>query len=122
MLEPTNPAPGRPRRFLYVLPVEAGVTNLYSNWSDGLEELRLLDVPNRFNLTLIAPSFNYEPWYGDNSTDQTLWMESFIIRDLVPFGDSFAPRRTDSAALCDRLQQVGKRRSHTDPSAPQRVQ
>ena len=28
VLEPTNPAPGRPRRFLYVLPVEAGVTNL----------------------------------------------------------------------------------------------
>ena len=26
VLEPTNPAPGRPRRFLYVLPVEAGVT------------------------------------------------------------------------------------------------
>ncbi len=91
VLEPTNPAPGRPRRFLYVLPVEAGVTTLQSNWSDGLEELRLLDVPNRFNLTLIAPSFSYEPWYGDNSTDQTLWMESFIIRDLVPFGDSFAP-------------------------------
>ena len=70
VLEPTNPAPGKPRRFLYVLPVEAGVTNLSSNWSDGLEELRLLDVPNRFNLTLIAPSFNYEPWYGDNVTDQ----------------------------------------------------
>ena len=30
VLEPTNPAPGRPRRFLYVLPVEAGVTNLSS--------------------------------------------------------------------------------------------
>ena len=90
VLEPTNPAPGKPRRFLYVLPVEAGVTNLSSTWSDGLEELRLLDVPNRFNLTLIAPSFNYEPWYGDNATDQTLWMESFIIRDLVPFGDTFA--------------------------------
>ena len=91
VLEPTNPAPGRPRRFLYVLPVEAGVTNLSSTWSDGLEELRLLDVPNRFNLTLIAPSFDYEPWYGDNATDQSHWMESFIIRELVPFGDSFAP-------------------------------
>ena len=90
VLEPTNPVSGKPRRFLYVLPVEAGVTNLSSTWSDGLEELRLLDVPDRFNMTLIAPSFNYEPWYGDNQSDQTLWMESFIIRDLVPFGDSFA--------------------------------
>jgi hypothetical protein len=91
VLEPNNPVPGRPRRFLYVLPVEAGVTNLSSNWSDGLEELRLLDVPNRFNLTLIAPSFNYEPWYGDNVTDATHRMESFIIQDLLPFGDSFVP-------------------------------
>ena len=73
-----------------MLPVEAGVTNLSSNWGDGLEELRLLDVPNRFNWTLIAPSFNYEPWYGDNVTDPTHWMESYIVRELVPFGDSFA--------------------------------
>ena len=90
VLEPTNPVSGRPRRFLYVLPVEAGLTNLNSTFSDGLEELRLLDVQDRFNLTLIAPSFNYEPWYGDNVTDETFWMESFIIRELVPFGDSFA--------------------------------
>ena len=73
-----------------MLPIAAGLTNLNSPFSDGLEELRLLDVQDRFNLTLIAPSFNYEPWYGDNVTDETFWMESFIIRELVPFGDSFA--------------------------------
>ena len=90
VLEPTAPAAGQRRRLLYVLPVESGVTNLSSTWSDGLEELRLLDVPNRFNLTLIAPSFNYEPWYGDNVLDPTLWMESFVVKDLVPWGDTFA--------------------------------
>jgi len=90
VLEPKNPAPGKPHRFLYVLPVEQGLTDLSSTWSDGLEELRLLDVQNRFNMTLIAPSFNYEPWYGDNVTDPTMRMESFIINDLVPFGDTFA--------------------------------
>jgi S-formylglutathione hydrolase FrmB len=90
VLEPTNPAAGKPRRFLYVLPVEQGVTDLSSTWGDGLEELRLLDVQNRFNMTLIAPSFNYEPWYGDNVTDPTMRMESFIVNDLVPFGDTFA--------------------------------
>jgi Putative esterase len=90
VLEPTNPAPGKPRRLLFVLPVESGLTTLSSTWSDGLEELRLLDVPNRFNMTLIAPSFNYEPWYGDNVTDPTHRMESFIIDDLVPFADTFA--------------------------------
>lgn len=90
VLEPTSPVAGKPRRFLYVLPVATGVTNTSSMWSDGLEELRLLDVPNRFNMTLIAPSFNYEPWYGDSTSDPTHRMESFIVNDLVPFGDTFA--------------------------------
>jgi glucose/arabinose dehydrogenase len=90
VLEPTNPPPGTLRRFLYVLPVEAGVTNSGSLYSDGLEELRLLDVHNRYNLTLIAPSFHIEPWYGDHDNDPTRRLESFIVRDLVPFGDSFA--------------------------------
>jgi glucose/arabinose dehydrogenase/S-formylglutathione hydrolase FrmB len=89
VLEPTNPAPGKPRRLLYVLPVQAGVTDLSSTWSDGLEELRLLDVQDRFNMTLIAPSFSYEPWYGDNVLDPSERMESFIINDLVPWGDMF---------------------------------
>jgi hypothetical protein len=66
------------------------VTDLNSFYSDGLEELRLLDVPNRFNVTLIAPSFHIEPWYGDHDTDMDRRLESFIVRDLVPFADSFA--------------------------------
>ena len=90
VLEPTNPVQGKPRRLLYVLPVETGVSKLSSPYSDGLEELRLLDVPNLFNMTLIAPSFNYSPWYGDNVSDPTRRMESFIVNDLVPFGDTFA--------------------------------
>ena len=89
VLEPTNLPLGRPRRLLYVLPVDAGVDTLLSPFSDGLEELRLLNVPNLFNMTLIAPSFGYEPWYGDNILDGRQ-MESFIIDDLVPFGDTFA--------------------------------
>jgi Putative esterase len=90
VLEPTSPAPGKPHRFLYVLPVEQGLTDRQNTWGDGLEELRLLDVHNRFNMTLIAPSFSYEPWYGDNVSDPSMRMESFIINDLVPFGDTFA--------------------------------
>jgi len=90
VLEPINPAPGKPRRLVYVLPVEAGVNNLKSTWSDGLEELRLLEVSNRFNMTFIAPSFPYEPWYGDDVTNPTHRMESFIVDDLVPFGERFA--------------------------------
>jgi hypothetical protein len=89
VLQPTNPTPGKPLRILYVLPVDQGVTTVDSTWSDGLEELRMLDVQDRFNMILIAPSFNYTPWYGDNVTDSALRMESFIIDDLVPWGDTF---------------------------------
>jgi len=90
VLEPTHPASGKPRRILFVLPVDAGVDNTASTWSDGLEELRLLNVQDRFNMTLVAPSFSYEPWYGDNDRDPRFRMESFIIHDLVPFSDTFA--------------------------------
>ena len=66
ILEPTNPVPGDADRFLYVLPVEAGVTSLSSQWGDGLEQARLLNLQNLYNLTLVAPSFPIVPWYGDN--------------------------------------------------------
>jgi glucose/arabinose dehydrogenase/esterase/lipase superfamily enzyme len=90
VLEPSAPAPGQPHRILYVLPVESGVTDTSSQYSDGLEELRLLDVHNRFNATLIAPSFQIEPWYGDHATNPERRLESFVVNDLVPFGDTFA--------------------------------
>ena len=91
VLQPTSPAPGKPHRLLYVLPVEFGVTDTSSQYSDGLEELRLLNVHNRFNVTLIAPSFHIEPWYGDHPSEPDRRLESFIVNDLVPFGDTFAP-------------------------------
>jgi hypothetical protein len=90
VLQPTSPPPGTPPVVLYVLPVDSGVDTLSSTYSDGLEELRLLNVPNLFNMTLIAPSFGYEPWYGDNIRDAKR-MESFVVDDLVPFGDTFVP-------------------------------
>jgi S-formylglutathione hydrolase FrmB len=78
-------------RLLYVLPVEPGVTTEASSVSDGLEELRRLDVQNRYNVTIIAPSFNISPWYGDNVSDPRHRIESFIVHDLVSFGDTFSP-------------------------------
>lgn len=93
VLQPTHPAPGQPFRILFVLPVNSGNDPGSSRWGDGLEELRRLKVPDRFNVTLIAPSFDYEPWYGDNAIDKTRRMESFIVDDLVPFGDGFAHGR-----------------------------
>jgi hypothetical protein len=114
ILEPTNSVAGKPRRLLYVLPVDTGGDTLSSNWSDGLEELRLLDVPDRLNMTLIAPSFNYEPWYGDSVTDPTHQMESFIIDNLVSFGDTFAEGTVPQRYLIG-FSKSGKRCPHFDP-------
>src|SRR5581483_980278 len=91
VMKPANPAAGQPPRLLYVLPVDAGVDTPASTWGDALDQLRQLNVTNLYNMTVIEPSFNYEPWYGDNILDPTRRMESFLIDDLVPWGDSFLP-------------------------------
>jgi hypothetical protein len=82
VLAPTNPAPGVPHNFLYVLPVEAG---LGSNYGDGLATLQALDAEDQYNLTVIEPSFELEPWYADNPIDGNTQYETFMTRDLVPW-------------------------------------
>ncbi len=91
VLRPRYDDPAKDAATLYILPVDTGIDTLSSTWGDGFEELRLLDVADRFNLTLVAPSFTYEPWYGDNRIDPGRRMESFVVDDLVPFGDKFMP-------------------------------
>jgi Putative esterase len=82
VLAPTNPSPGVPHSFLYVLPVEAG---LGSSFGDGLETLRSLDAQDRYNLTIIEPSFGIDPWYADNPTDPNVQYETFMTKELVPW-------------------------------------
>jgi hypothetical protein len=82
VLAPTNPAPGVPHNFLYVLPVEPELGTVYG---DGLETLRSLDAQNRYNLTIIEPSFAVDPWYADNPNDMNLQYETFMTKDLVPW-------------------------------------
>ena len=54
VLAPTNPAAGVAHNFLIVLPVEAGLGTTYG---DGLETLQALDAQDKYNLTIIEPSF-----------------------------------------------------------------
>ena len=82
VLRPTNPAPGVPHNFLYVLPVEAG---LGSTYGDGMETLRALDAQDQYNLTIIEPSFAIDPWYADNPDDPNVQYETFMTKDLVPW-------------------------------------
>jgi hypothetical protein len=82
VLAPTDPARGVSHNFLYVLPVQAGSGHTFK---DGLETLRRLNAQNRYNLTIVAPSFAIDPWYADNPKEPNVKYESFIAKELVPW-------------------------------------
>ena len=82
VLAPTDPAPGVPHNFLYVLPVEP---ELGTTYGDGLDTLRSLNAQNQYNLTIIEPAFATDPWYADNPNDPSLHYETFLTQDLVPW-------------------------------------
>jgi len=84
VLSPTDPAPGMSPRFIYVLPAIVDV-DLESEFGDGLEELRALNVHNDYNAHIIAPSFLAEPWYADHASDPDRRYERFMIDHLVPW-------------------------------------
>ena len=63
------------------------MTDLNSQFGDGLEQARLLNLQNLYNLTLVAPSFPIDPWYGDNDINPDRRLESFLVKAVVPFVD-----------------------------------
>jgi esterase/lipase superfamily enzyme len=79
---PDDPAPGKPHRFLYVLPVKP---DLSVEFGDGLEELRTLGAHDDYNCTLIAITTPTEPWIGDNPSNADHRYESFLVLDVVPW-------------------------------------
>jgi hypothetical protein len=82
VLAPTKPARGVPHNFLYLLPVEP---ELGTTYGDGIETLLALNAANKYNLTIVEPSFPIEPWYANNPTDPELQYETFMASDLVPW-------------------------------------
>ncbi len=84
VLGPKHPAAGVAHNFLFVLPVEAGLGNSYG---DGLTTLQSLDVEDQYNLTIVEPTFAYQPWYANSVSDPDLQYESFMATELVPWVD-----------------------------------
>ena len=82
VLAPTHPAPGVPHNFLYVLPVQRQLGIVFGG---GLSTVRRLDAQNRYNLTIIAPTFGIDPWYANNPKNANVQYETFITRELVPW-------------------------------------
>ncbi len=50
-----------------------------------METLRSTDAQDKYNLTIIEPSFAIDPWYADNPNDPSLRYETFLTQDLVPW-------------------------------------
>jgi Putative esterase len=82
VLQPTDPAPGVAHNFLFVLPVEAG---LGTDFGDGMETMYGLNAQNQYNLTIIEPTFELDPWYGNNPSVSYLQYETYMVDDLVPW-------------------------------------
>jgi Putative esterase len=82
VLAPTHPARGVPHNFLYVLPVQLG---LGKEFNDGLDTLHRLDAQDRYNLTIIEPTFGIDPWYANNPRNRDVQYETFMTRVVVPW-------------------------------------
>jgi putative esterase len=84
VLKPTNPAQGVAHNILLVLPVSPGPEG-NTQYRDGLDTVRELDAQNKYNLTVVEPSFSIDPWYADNPLNPNLREETYITKYLVPW-------------------------------------
>jgi hypothetical protein len=84
VLAPTHPARGIPHNFLYVLPVQPGLSKAFN---DGLDTLRRLDAQDQYNLTIIEPTFGIDPWYANNPKNGNVQYETFMTREVVPWAE-----------------------------------
>jgi Putative esterase len=82
VLPPAHPAPGVAHNFLIVLRVSPGQG---SRFGDGLQTVRALRAQDRYNLTVIEPTFASDPWYADNPGYPHARYETFMAQDLVPW-------------------------------------
>jgi hypothetical protein len=82
VLQPTSPASGVKHNFLFVLPVEPGLQN---NFGDGMQVLQGLDAEDKYNLTIVEPSFGIDPWYADSPTSPAVQYDTFMTSELAPW-------------------------------------
>ena len=57
------------RQFPLFAPSRGGAWEFYG---DGLATLRSLDAEDQYNLTIVEPTFAYQPWYTNNASDPSL--------------------------------------------------
>ncbi len=80
-----------PKRTLYVLPVEAGAE---TRWGDPAEEIRKLDIADRYGLVVVLPTFSALPWYADHPANMSLRQEQYLLEDVLPLVEGSYPVET----------------------------
>lgn len=83
VVAPTNPAAGVPHNFLLVLPVDIGLQ--HATFGDGIKAMQADDAANKYNLTIVEPTFGAEPWIANDPKDPNRQYESFVVKQLVPW-------------------------------------
>lgn len=85
VLVPAAEMPGRPRRILYLLPVEALDGR---QWGDALEEVRRHQLHVRHQLVCVYPTFSHLPWYADHPNDPRIRQERYLLDVVLPLVDA----------------------------------
>ena len=104
VLTPTNPAPGKAARVLYVLPVEEGVVN---TWGDPMSLAAAQGTANAYNMTIVEPTFNEIPWFADNSQNPGICEESYMLKAVVPAMETIAPNAAAGGSLLTGFSKSG---------------
>jgi len=76
---------------IYVLPVEAQTESRYG---DGLKEVIHNQLPNKYQVIFVAPTFSQLPWYADHPTERSIRQESYLLNVVLPFIEAQYPAHT----------------------------
>jgi hypothetical protein len=81
VLIPPDLAADEKCRVLFVLPVEPGMGQ---RWGDPMVELQKLQIPARYRLICVYPTFSDWPWYADHPSDGAIRQETYFIQVVLP--------------------------------------
>ncbi len=88
VLLPKNYDRAKKYRVLYLLPVEAGENHRFG---DEMKVLRDLGVHDRYDLIIVAPTFDIDPWYGNHANDPRRRYEDYLLQTVMPMIERMYP-------------------------------
>jgi hypothetical protein len=84
ILTPKKRDDGKAPAILLVLPADAAAD---AELGDGFDEIKKLDLHNKYNLIVVAPAIAQAPWFADHPKDPLVRQDSYLTRAVVPAVD-----------------------------------